>query len=186
MRKKEDFVGTPRFISETVHSCWEPCRRDDLISVGYVALMLLVGQLPWQSLKGQQSRRCKKTTTNKELCKGLPNNFVKYFDYCFGLVYDDTPDYDYLQQLIRTSCVPEVIQENVVADQEREGRSVHEKKKSRHKKHSEAVKKSSLTKKPDANALSYKAMWDEISSAAVKKIMHIKERLPGMIASLIP
>merc|ERR1712063_239558 len=143
--------------------------------------MLLVGQLPWQSLKAQQSAKCKRNTTNKELCKGLPNNFVKYFDCCSSLVYDDTPDYDYLKELIRNACVPEGKKEDVVADP---GRSV-ERKKSRHKKQSEAVKKPSPTKNPDANTLSYKAMWDEISSAAVKKIMSIKKRLPDMLATLM-
>jgi len=181
MRKRDDFVGTPRFISDTVQNGWEPCRRDDLISVGYVTVMLLNGKLPWQSLKGQQSCRCKKSTTNKDLCKGLPNNFVKYFDYVFGLAYDDTPDYDYLKQLIRNSCVPDDIQKDAVADLAREER--HERKKSKNKK--DTAKKLSPAKKADANALSYKAVWDEVSAATVKKIMYIKENLPGMLAYLM-
>merc|ERR1712107_61770 len=114
MRLRQYCVGTPRFISENVHSGWEPCRRDDLISAGYVALLLLVGKLPWQNLS-RQSCHCKRSTSHKKLCEGLPDNFVKYFNYCCGLSYDDTPD--------------------------------------------------------------YKAMWDEISTAVVKKITSLKERL---------
>merc|ERR1712007_77585 len=97
-------VGTRSFMSETVMDGWESCRRDDLISVGYAALLLLNGKLPWsQPLSWQQCLECKRTTTHKDLCKGLPDNFVKYFDYSCGLAYDDTPDYNYLKQLIRNS-----------------------------------------------------------------------------------
>jgi len=185
MRKWDDFVGTPRFISETVHSGWEPCRRDDLISVGYVALMLLLGQLPWQTLRGHASCMCKKTTTNKDLCEGLPNNFVKYFDYLCSLTYDATPDYNYLKKLIRSSCVHGGIQEDVVPNLLPEGRSVHERKNSRHKKHTEDGKRPSHAKNSDANGVSYKAMWDEICSAAAKKITYIKNKFPGMLAHLL-
>jgi len=185
MRHRQHYVGTQRFISESVENGEEPCRRDDLISAGYVALLLLVGKLPWQNLSGQQICKCKRSISHKSLCKGLPDSFVKYFDYSCGLAYDDTPDYTYLKQLIRNSCVHEGMQEVVVADPVRDGCSVHERKKARHTKHSEAGKKPSPTNKSDTNAFSYKAVLDEISSAAVKKITHyIKERLPDTLARL--
>jgi len=174
MRKWNDFVGTSPFISETVHSGWEPCRRDDLISVGYVALMLLLGQLPWQTLREHKSYMCKKATTNKDLCKGLPNNFVKYFDYLCSLAYDATPDYNYLKKLIRSSC-------NALS----EGPAVHEETKSRHKKHIWAGKKPSRAKNSHANGVSCKAVWDEIGSAAARKITSIKKRFPAMLAHLL-
>merc|ERR1712137_785737 len=101
--RREGFTGTPRYISVTVHNGWEPCRRDDLISAGYVALHLFLRKLPWQQSKVEKIFKCKSTTTHKDLCKDLPDNFVKYFDYSCGLAYDDTPDYTYLKQLIRSS-----------------------------------------------------------------------------------
>jgi len=100
--KRKGATGTPRYISATVHSGWEPCQRDDLISAGYVALHLL-RKLPWHKMEEEKVLKCKNTTTHEDLCKGLPDNFVKYFDYSCGLAYDDTPDYDYLKQLIRNS-----------------------------------------------------------------------------------
>merc|ERR1712137_90473 len=179
MCKRNHFVGTPRFISEAVQSNWEPCRRDDLISIGYVALMLLVGKLPWQSCRGaEQTSKCKRATTHEDLCQGLPDNFVKYFDYSCGLAHDDTPDYDYLKQLVRNSCVHEDIQKDVVPLVVQNGYSVQEK--SRDQRRNEARKKGSPSKNSDAKALRYKATWDQISSATVKKIMYVKGRLPAM------
>lgn len=35
------------------------------------------------------------------LCKGLPLEFVTYFQYCRSLRFDDKPDYSYLRKLIR-------------------------------------------------------------------------------------
>jgi len=129
MCKMEEIVGTRSFMSETVQDGWESCRRDDLISVGYAALLLLNGKLPWsQSLSWQQCLESKKTTTHEDLCKGLPDNLVKYFDYASGLAYDDRPDYDYLKQLVSNSCIQEGVRADVVADLQR--------KKSKHKKNS--------------------------------------------------
>jgi len=181
MRMRKTCVGTPRFISESVQTGWEPCRRDDLISVGYIAVMLLVRKLPWHSCKGEETVQCKRATTHTDLCKGLPDNFVKYFDYTYGLAYDDTPDYDYLKQLIRNSCVHEGIQEDVVPCPVRGGCSVHEKKKSGPKRRTEADKKLSPAKVSDVNGLSFKATLDQISSSTVKKIMYIKESLPDTL-----
>lgn len=35
------------------------------------------------------------------LCKGLPLEFVTYFQYCRSLRFDDKPDYSYLRKLFR-------------------------------------------------------------------------------------
>ena len=35
----------------------------------------------------------------EELCKGLPNCFVKYFEYVLSLEFEQKPDYKYLQSL---------------------------------------------------------------------------------------
>jgi len=108
--KRDGITGTPRYISVTVHGGWEPSRRDDLISAGYVALQLLLGKLPWHHSRGEKIVKCKSNTKHKDLCKDLPDNFAKYFDYSCGLAYDDTPDYAYLKQLIRNSSLHDGIQ----------------------------------------------------------------------------
>ena len=45
-------IGTPKYISTYVHDGTEPSRRDDLISVGYIGWLMLVGNLPWPSVVG--------------------------------------------------------------------------------------------------------------------------------------
>merc|ERR1712137_581623 len=176
MRLRQYSVGTPRFVSDTVESGWEPCRRDDLISVGYIALLLVVGKLPWQGMKGKRVGQCKRATKHKKLCKGLPDNFVKYFDYSSGLAYDDTPDYNYLKQLVRNSCIHQATQEDVVVDPA-QGRSVLQRSKPKHTKRRAAAKKPSLAKHFDTPSMfSLKAAWDQISSVALKKVMFIKEK----------
>merc|ERR1712007_270937 len=173
--KRKGATGTPRYTSATVHSGWEPCQRDDLISAGYVALNLL-RKLPWHKMKAEKALKCKNTTTHKDLCKGLPDNFVKYFDYSCGLAYDDTPDYNYLKQLIRNSCAQGGIKVDNEADSAH-GSSVLQRKTSKHKKRRESSTKASPAKHSNTPNVLCKATWDQISSVALKKIMFIKERL---------
>ncbi len=48
--KSNHLIGTPRYMSPFVHSGWEPCRRDDMISIAYTVLyMFLGGKLPWMN-----------------------------------------------------------------------------------------------------------------------------------------
>ena len=71
-------INTSRYcgnqITNTEHS-----RRDDLESLGYVLIFMLVGSLPWQGLILQEGEdRCKKVLMKKkevkipDLCKGVP------------------------------------------------------------------------------------------------------------------
>lgn len=57
----------------------EPCRRDDLESIGYILVYFLNGSLPWQGLygntKGEKYRvimEKKRDTSIEVLCNGLP------------------------------------------------------------------------------------------------------------------
>lgn len=45
---REFIVGTPNYISWNIHDGITPSRRDDLISVGYIFLLLLCSSLPWE------------------------------------------------------------------------------------------------------------------------------------------
>ena len=66
------------------------------------------GTLPWQGLKAETKkekydkiRDTKATTTIKELCKGYPNEFEAYIEYCRKLNFEDKPDYGFLRKLFR-------------------------------------------------------------------------------------
>ena len=61
----------------------EQSRRDDLISVGYVLMYFLRGQLPWQGLKAETNNEKyqlildkKIATTTDELCSGFPGTYL--------------------------------------------------------------------------------------------------------------
>jgi len=105
MRTGCSLVGTARYSSVHIHNGFEPSRRDDLESVGYMLIYLVKKRLPWQGLKkkGEDQIRvigeCKMRTPLNELCSGLPCCFEMYIDYCRKLNFEETPNYDYLKQL---------------------------------------------------------------------------------------
>ncbi|EHY52744.1 Casein kinase I isoform delta [Exophiala dermatitidis] len=99
-------VGTCRYAGINGHLKVAPSRRDDLESLGYMALYFLHGSLPWQGLKASSRQgkyklvfERKKTITIDELCQGLPAEFATYMSYIRGLSDHDQPDYKYLRTL---------------------------------------------------------------------------------------
>ena len=86
----------------------EQSRRDDIESIGYILVYFLRGSLPWQGLVADTKKKkyeailAKKLATSAEmLCKGIPSEFVSYFNHVHSLRFDERPDYDYLKQLFR-------------------------------------------------------------------------------------
>lgn len=104
-RENKPFIGTTRYASISSHLGRELSRKDDLESLGYVLVFLLRGSLPWQNLGVSESEKTKTVgklkmkITNEELCKDLPNEFIKYFEYVKKLTFKQTPDYRFLRSL---------------------------------------------------------------------------------------
>lgn len=68
------YIGTPRYMSINALSKREQSRRDDMYSIGYMIVFMLMGKLPWQGiLRGKHSNKyqaikeCKQKTSNHEL-----------------------------------------------------------------------------------------------------------------------
>lgn len=108
-REGKGLTGTARYASINTHLGVEQSRRDDLESLGYVFLYMLKGQLPWQNLKAKtikekydKIKEKKILTKLEDLCKGLPEAFLDYCNYCRKLKFVDKPDYAYLKTNFKT------------------------------------------------------------------------------------
>jgi len=107
-REGKQLTGTARYASINTHQGLEQSRRDDLEALGYVYVYLFKGSLPWQGLKNETKQdkyaaiyEKKVNTPIKELCKGMPDEFVTFFEYCRRLRFDEKPDYSYLRRIFK-------------------------------------------------------------------------------------
>ena len=112
-KEGKSLTGTARYASINAHLGVEQSRRDDLESLGYVLMYFVRGFLPWQGLKAATKKQKYERISEKKmstpvdvLCKGYPLEFNDYLNYCRGLRFDDSPDYNYLRKgLFRTLFV---------------------------------------------------------------------------------
>lgn len=113
--KKECILGTPKYISYYVHEGYEPVRRDDLISLGYMYIYLFQGSLPWEyppiygeteypeihilNEKNQFIKNKKKWENMMALCSPINEKIGRYMEYCYRLQFNSHPEYRGLQSL---------------------------------------------------------------------------------------
>ena len=107
-REGKDLTGTARYASINTHAGVEQARRDDLESLGYVLLYFLRGKLPWQGMPGANKKEKYTNIMNRkisfaldQLCKGFPDEFIQYIQYCRLLQFKDKPDYTLLLNLFQ-------------------------------------------------------------------------------------
>ena len=117
-----NITGTERYISINIHDGFTPSRRDDMESIGYVMIYLLMGYLPWSScaitshsshdshskrdnkvnknIKNNTVRNMKKRINYWILENNLPTEFITYIEYCRSMKFTEKPDYNYLRTLL--------------------------------------------------------------------------------------
>ena len=107
-REGKSLTGTARYASINTHNGIEQGRRDDLEAIGYVLMYFLKGSLPWQGVttrnreeKYKRIAEIKAGTQVDELCRGFPEEFMVYINYCKALKFEDQPDYGYLRRLFK-------------------------------------------------------------------------------------
>lgn len=114
----EYISGSPYYLSTNAHAGVSPSRRDDLVSLGYMLLEMINGKLPWAKVEGSYEERVyaayqiKKKTGNKRLCKGMPKEFLIFFDYVTNLGFTEKPDYAYLIRLFRMMLAEKNLEED--------------------------------------------------------------------------
>ena len=105
MKKCKKYYFTPFYSSINSQLGYQPSRRDDLESLGYVLIYLFKG-LPWEKIKFKNIDDYKNKIINfkkkidlKKLCEQLPFEIYEYIKYVRGLKFEETPNYTYLKSL---------------------------------------------------------------------------------------
>ena len=108
-KNNKSLTGTARYASINTHMGIEQSRRDDLEALSYILLYFLRGNLPWQGLltktkedKYRKIMQCKMATSTENLCKGFPNELQIMINYTRNLKFEEDPNYEYMNILIRT------------------------------------------------------------------------------------
>lgn len=92
-QKTGSLIGTENFASINVCRGITPSRRDDVESIGYIMIYLLIGGLPWMDDDKRTYNLCK-------LPKIVPREIITLIHYCRKLDFEEKPDYNYLKTLI--------------------------------------------------------------------------------------
>jgi serine/threonine protein kinase len=115
---RDTITGTPNYVSYNVHSGIQGSRRDDMISLGYMYLMLHNKILPWQNIelpansllnmyepihilhpRNQARMALKQREVVKQTCLQTNQKICDFLMYCYDLEFDDKPDYSKLSNL---------------------------------------------------------------------------------------
>jgi serine/threonine protein kinase len=106
LRENRNLVGTLNFVSVNIHDGCEPSRRDDLESVAYIFLYLTKENLDWSDYSIHTDYKNMNNKIRGEKMRVMmddqtPKIIKKYFEYCRGLKFDETPDYNYIFDLFK-------------------------------------------------------------------------------------
>ena len=120
-KENKSFIGTTRYASIAAHKGFEIGRKDDLESLFYVILYLYKGILPWQNLNIPPEKDRTEAVGEKkfeiqlvDLCKDTPEEILKIFEYIRSLEFLDQPDYQLIQDHIKSAAQNNQIELNRV------------------------------------------------------------------------
>lgn len=116
----DTIIGTPKFVSINIHLGHRYSRRDDLISLGYMYVYMILGEAPWFSdyinIQTNKSlinidhpinillKEQKEYNRFSKYILDVENRFYqinKYIEYTYALEYIDIPKYIPLKQIFQ-------------------------------------------------------------------------------------
>tara|TARA_B100000035_G_scaffold143051_1_gene121759 strand:+ start:6584 stop:7426 length:843 start_codon:yes stop_codon:yes gene_type:complete len=113
-KDQDSMVGSPRFMSYFIYEGYKSFRRDDLISMAYICLLLFCKELPWDNLPYENSQQLSIYNTRNQTAKNLKSleNIKRYcsnknvelqhlFNYLYNLSYFDDPNYLFIIDVIK-------------------------------------------------------------------------------------
>jgi len=110
MRERCKIIGTLNFVSINVHDGYEPSRRDDLESVVYIMLYLISDNNEWKKIVNINENDDDNDNDNEKIKNNklkiinsdkTPKLLKEFFEYCRGLKFDETPNYEYIYCLLK-------------------------------------------------------------------------------------
>jgi len=100
--KLSSFFGTPKYASFNLHLGNRPSRRDDLISVGYIMIIVFGFELPWNNDTWEMKQLEKLNYYLSSLSIDFHNYLIPYFKEVYALKYEDAPDYSLYNSIFNT------------------------------------------------------------------------------------
>lgn len=95
-------TGSLHYMSLNNHNLLEISRRDDLIALFYNFICILSHKLPWSHSRSHRNiKNLKINITINNLCNLIHTNFIDFYNYLIELQFTETPDYDYLINIIK-------------------------------------------------------------------------------------
>ena len=98
-KKINSIIGSYSFISKIVENLIEPTRRDDIESMVYVYIYMLIHERYEKNInniKNSSNENIKNILLFSNINNTLINNIVKILDYVRLLKFNQTPNYNYL------------------------------------------------------------------------------------------
>uniref|UniRef100_A0A1I7TV24 non-specific serine/threonine protein kinase n=1 Tax=Caenorhabditis tropicalis TaxID=1561998 RepID=A0A1I7TV24_9PELO len=101
------FKGTVRYAPLAAHHGRDSSRKEDLESVFYVLVEMLVGTLPWmvmeETVHVEHAKQVARTSSLHEFLSGCPKQLVHILFYIDNLRFYDSPDYSLIRGLLNNA-----------------------------------------------------------------------------------
>ena len=97
-----NFIGNLVFCSNNVLTINQASRRDDLVSLGFVLMYLILGSLPWANHTSsvEEMIKARNKANLAKLLKAVPKELDIYINHCLALDFYQKPNYKLLKSLM--------------------------------------------------------------------------------------